>query len=124
VAKVATADEAGWAARRAEWANATGTSRAAEASERLHCAEIVDAPNTYGIRSTVHLCLALGHADIDEVRGAIVNLDPWTYPAGLAEAFRRDPDEQSRVEAEIARAAASEFLRRDRRVAWRTRRLD
>jgi hypothetical protein len=104
--------------------NAVGSSRAEESSEALHCAEVVDAPNVYGIRSTVHFCIALGHPDGDEVRGVVVSLDRWTFPAGLVEVFRRDANAQARVEAEIARGAASQFLLRDRRVAWRTRRLD
>lgn len=90
----------------------------------IHCADVVDAPNRYGIRSTVHLCVALDHKNGDAVQDVIVHLDQWSFSHDLADEFRRNPSGRSRVEGEIARSAASEYLRGDRSVQWRGARLD
>ena len=90
----------------------------------LHCAEIVDAPNRHGIKSTVHLCVRIDHERGDVLDGVIVNVDTWSLSPALRDLLARDHRAKSALEEEVGRAATTEFLRQDRAPHWAGSRLD
>jgi hypothetical protein len=93
-------------------------------TEKLHCVEIVDAPNRHGIKSTVHLCVRIDHERGDALDGVIVNVDAWSLPLALRDLLKRDHRAQAALEEEVGRAATVEFLRQDRTPRWTGPRLD
>ena len=93
-------------------------------AERSHCAEVVNAPNPFGVRSTVHFCLTLHAVEGETIRDVVINLDRWSLSAAIALEIERDPDAQSRIEAIVVRSAASEYLRGSRPIRWQGEHLD
>jgi hypothetical protein len=84
-----------------------------------HCAEIVNPPNRWNINAHVHLCLKLGlEGRGDEVSNARVEIAWWCVPAAVAEELNRNDDTRASLRAEIARAAVTEYMRRDSGVRW------
>jgi hypothetical protein len=90
----------------------------------LHCAEIVDAPNRHGIKSTVHLCVRIDHERGDVLDGVVVNLDVWSLSLALRDLLQRDHRAKAALEEEVGRAATVEFLRQGRVPRWAGSRLD